>query len=135
VDLDSLRLDGHVELTGYLPDIRPAVAESWACVVPLRLGGGTRLKILEAMALGTPVVSTMKGAEGLEVQDGVDLLIAETPGEFAEQVLRIMGSVGLREELARNAARLVAAKYEWSRIGAGFCNAVEQLVLTKNTRK
>ncbi len=135
VDLDSLQLDGHVELTGYLPDIRPAVAESWACVVPLRLGGGTRLKILEAMSLGTPVISTAKGAEGLEVQDGVHLLIAETPVDFAAQVLRVLASPELRENLSRNAARLVAEKYEWSCIGAEFCQAVEQLVLRKKARK
>jgi glycosyltransferase involved in cell wall biosynthesis len=131
VDLESLRLGGQVELTGYLPDIRPAVADSWACVVPLRLGGGTRLKILEAMALGTPVISTLKGAEGLEVEDGVHLLLAGTAGEFAAQVLRVLGSPELREDLKRNAARLVAEKYEWSLIGSGFCQAVEQLVMAK----
>ena len=135
VDLGALPLDGQVELTGYLPDIRPAVAESWACVVPLRLGGGTRLKILEAMSLGTPVISTVKGAEGLEVEDGTDLLLAETPGEFAEQVLRVLRSAELRERLASSASRLVADKYEWSRIGASFRHAVERLVLTKNARK
>jgi glycosyltransferase involved in cell wall biosynthesis len=135
VDLDSLPLDGKVELTGYLADIRPAVAESWACVVPLRLGGGTRLKILEAMSLGAPVISTAKGAEGLEVEDGVHLLIAESPDEFAGQVLRVLRSADLRQELAHNAARLVGEKYEWSHIGAGFRQAVERLVLTKNARK
>jgi glycosyltransferase involved in cell wall biosynthesis len=135
VDLDSLPLDGQVELTGYLADIRPAVAESWACVVPLRLGGGTRLKILEAMSLGAPVISTAKGAEGLEVEDGVHLLIAESPDEFAGQVLRVLRSADLRQELAHNAARLVGEKYEWSHIGAGFRQAVERLVLTKNARK
>lgn len=135
VDLDALRLDGQVELTGYLPDIRPAVAESWACVVPLRMGGGTRLKILEAMALGTPVISTPKGAEGLEVQDGVHLLLADNASEFAAQVLRLLGSPELRDSLRRNAARLVAEKYEWSLIGAGFCQAVEQMVGAKKARK
>jgi glycosyltransferase involved in cell wall biosynthesis len=135
VDLDSLRLDGQVDLTGYLADIRPAVAESWACVVPLRLGGGTRLKILEAMSLGAPVISTAKGAEGLEVEDGVHLLIAESSDEFAGQVLRVLRSAELRQDLARNAARLVGEKYEWSLIGSGFRQAVERLVLTKNARK
>jgi glycosyltransferase involved in cell wall biosynthesis len=134
VDLGALPLDEHVELTGYLPDIRSAVAQSWVCVVPLRLGGGTRLKILEAMSLGTPVVSTAKGAEGLDVENSTHLLIAETPGEFAEQVLRLMNSAELRENLRRNAARLVAEKYEWSQIGADFCTAVEQLVMRNGNR-
>jgi glycosyltransferase involved in cell wall biosynthesis len=134
VDLSGLRLDGHVELTGYLPDIRPAVAQSYVCVVPLRLGGGTRLKILEAMSLGTPVVSTVKGAEGLEVENSIHLFIAETPGEFAEQVIRILHSPELRQNLARNATRLVSEKYEWSQIGAVFCAAVEQLVSNGRNR-
>jgi glycosyltransferase involved in cell wall biosynthesis len=134
VDLGGLPLDEHVELTGYLPDIRPVVAQSWACVVPLRIGGGTRLKILEAMSLGTPVISTAKGAEGLEVENGVHLLIAETAAEFAEQVLRVLRSADLREHLALNAARLVAEKYEWSHLGADFCIAVERLVSSKVAR-
>jgi polysaccharide biosynthesis protein PslH len=128
VDLGGLPIDEHVELTGYLPDIRPTVAQSWVCVVPLRMGGGTRLKILEAMSLGTPVVSTAKGAEGLDVEDSTHLLLAETPGEFAEQVMRVLRSAELRERLARNAVRLVADKFEWSQIGADFCGAIEQLV-------
>lgn len=134
VDLGGLPLDEHVELTGYLPDIRPVVAQSWACVVPLRIGGGTRLKILEAMSLGTPVISTAKGAEGLEVENGVHLLIAETAAEFADQVLRVLRSADLREHLALNAARLVAEKYEWSHLGADFCIAVERLVSSKEAR-
>jgi polysaccharide biosynthesis protein PslH len=128
VDLAGLHIDGHVQLTGYLPDIRPAVANSWACIVPLRMGGGTRLKILEAMALGTPVVSTTKGAEGLDVQDSNQILIADTPERFAEQVLRLLNSADLRERLSSNARRLVTEKFEWNQIGAEFCEAVEQLV-------
>lgn len=128
VNLAALPLDEHVELTGYVPDIRPVVAQSWACVVPLRIGGGTRLKILEAMSLGTPVISTAKGAEGLEAEHGAHLLIADTPDEFAAQVIRLLRSAELRQELAYNARRLVTEKYEWSRIGADFRLAIERLV-------
>ena len=134
VDIGGLPIDGHVELTGYLPDIRPTVAQSWVCVVPLRMGGGTRLKILEAMSLGTPVVSTTKGAEGLEVEDSTHLLLADTPDEFARQVIHILQSTELRERLRRNAENLVSERYEWSQIGADFCAAVEQL-LAKNGSK
>ena len=134
VDLGGLLIDEHVELTGFLPDIRPAVAQSWVCVVPLRMGGGTRLKILEAMSLGTPVVSTAKGAEGLDVEDSTHLLIGETPSEFADQVLRVLRSAELRERLVRNAGRLVADRYEWSQIGADFCSAIEQLVFMERNR-
>lgn len=101
-----------VEFTGFLSDIRPAVARAWAEVVPLRLGGGTRLKVLEALAIGTPLVSTSKGVEGIELLPERDVLVADTPADFAAQTLRLLGSPALREELAAN-GRLVAARYDW----------------------
>ena len=113
VDLSSLRLGEKVFLTGYLDDIRPAVARSWVCIVPLRIGGGTRLKILEAMALGTPVVSTSKGAEGLATTDGENILIADDPVEFADKVLGLLGDPNLRARLAANGRELVASRYSW----------------------
>ncbi len=131
VPLRDLALDAQVHITGYLDDIRPAVARAWACVVPLRIGGGTRLKILEAMALGTPVVSTSKGAEGLDVTDGIDILIADDPHSFARQTVRLLHDVGLRQRLATNARRLVEAKYSWQTIGDQFAALVESAVRTK----
>ncbi len=120
VPLERLPLDEGVVLTGYLDDIRPCVAQSWVCVVPLRLGGGTRLKILEAMALGTPVVSTGKGAEGLEVTPGENILIADEPIEFADAVLRLLGDRALRARLAANGRQLVQKRYDWRIIGERF---------------
>ena len=128
VPLDQLPVNGHVKFTGFLQDIRPAVAGSWVCVVPLRIGGGTRLKVLEAMSLGTPVVSTRKGAEGLDVESGKHLLIADAPQEFAAQVVRLLREPELRDYLARNAVQLVREKYEWAQIGEQFCKVVENLV-------
>jgi glycosyltransferase involved in cell wall biosynthesis len=116
VDLKRLPLGDGVILTGYLDDVRPAVAQSWGCVVPLRLGGGTRLKILEAMALGTPVVSTSKGAEGLEVTPGKDILIADEPAELADTILRLLNDRVLRTKLAIEGQQLVTQKYGWDRI-------------------
>lgn len=113
VAVDHLPLGEGAILTGYLDDIRPAVAQSWACVVPLRIGGGTRLKILEAMALGTPVVSTSKGAEGLEVTHDENILIADESAEFAGAVLRLLGDEALRAKLAANGRRLVEERYSW----------------------
>jgi glycosyltransferase involved in cell wall biosynthesis len=113
VPVERLPLSERVTLTGYLDDIRPYVTQSWACVVPLRVGGGTRLKVLEAMALGTPVVSTSKGAEGLEVTHGEDILIADTPAEFADAVLRLLDDGALRAKLATNGRRLVEKYYSW----------------------
>jgi glycosyltransferase involved in cell wall biosynthesis len=126
IDLSQLSLDEHVILTGFLQDIRPVVSESWVCVVPLRLGGGTRLKILEAMALGTPVVSTSKGAEGLDVRDGENILLADDPEKFAQQTVRLLNDPGLRQYLAQNGRSLVEAKYSWAKISADFCRAIEE---------
>jgi sugar transferase (PEP-CTERM/EpsH1 system associated) len=111
--VDRLSLGEGVVLTGYLDDIRPAIVQSWICVVPLRIGGGTRLKILEAMALGTPVVSTSKGAEGLEVTHNEDILIADEPAEFADAVLHLLSDKSLRAKLATNGRRLVEERYSW----------------------
>jgi glycosyltransferase involved in cell wall biosynthesis len=127
-DLGGLNLDDSVHLTGYVPDVRIPVAEATVCVVPIRQGGGTRLKILEAMALGTPVVATSKGAEGLEVIDGEHLLLADTPQAFADATLRLLGDPALRARLVASARRLVEARYDWAQIGQRFVRLVEETV-------
>ena len=100
VNLSSLQLDDHVKLLGYIDDIRLAVAKAWACIVPLRLGGGTRLKVLEALALGTPVVATPKAVEGLDVIPDIHVLIANDTIEFANQVVRLVNDPYLRSRIA-----------------------------------
>lgn len=117
VDLSWVPADGGVVLKGYLDDVRPAVAGAWTCVVPLRLGGGTRLKILEALALGTPVVSTAKGAEGLDLVPGQEILIADGPAELAEATLRLLREPSLRERLSAAGRRAVVDRYGWAEIG------------------
>ncbi len=119
-------LDG-VELTGYVADIRSAVAEAYCEVVPLREGGGTRLKILEALSLGTPVVSTSKGAEGLELIDGRDLLIADNPEAFAKATLQLLENPALRTMLAEQGRRIVQQRYDWRVIGEQLNNLIEQV--------
>ena len=130
VPVSRLPVGDGVELTGYLPDIRPAVAQSWVSVVPLRMGGGTRLKILEAMALGTPVVSTAKGAEGLEVTHEEDILIADAPDDFAQAVLRLLRDDDLRASLSAAGRRLVAERYSWEtcarRLEQLLCRVVQR---------
>jgi glycosyltransferase involved in cell wall biosynthesis len=118
----ALTTDG-LEFTGYLDDVRPAVANAWAEVVPLRKGGGTRLKVLESLALGTPVIATSKGVEGLDLVPERDFLLADTPDDFAAQTLRLLGSPALRNDLAQ-AGRSVAVRYDW-RVSIG---ALEQLI-------
>jgi polysaccharide biosynthesis protein PslH len=120
VNLDWASKVKNVTFTGFLKDIRPAITASYACVVPLRLGVGTRLKILEAMALGTPVITTTKGAEGLEVENGRHLLIADDPAEFSRQTLCLLSDPDLRERLSTEAGRLVHERYGWDKIGQGF---------------
>jgi glycosyltransferase involved in cell wall biosynthesis len=125
VDLAGLSLDDNVRFSGYVEDVRPLVAGAWACIAPIRQGVGTRLKILEAMALGTPVVATFKGAEGLDVTPGQDILIADRPAEFANQVVRLLRDPGLRRHLTGNARRLVEERYNWEEIGRRFVEMVE----------
>jgi len=127
VALNALSLDNSVLLTGMLDDIRPTVGTSWVAVVPLLEGGGTRLKILEAMALGTPVVSTSKGAEGLDVTPGKHILIADTPGDFASAVVGLFRSPERRRILAANARELVRARYDWTKAGAEFESFVSEI--------
>jgi polysaccharide biosynthesis protein PslH len=107
-----------IQVTGTVADVRPYYAHAAAVVVPLHVGGGTRLKILEAMAAGVPVISTALGAEGIECQDGTDLLIADTAEQMIESVDRVLmsGEVSLR--LVESARRMVAERYDWAAIGA-----------------
>lgn len=126
VALTGLALDDTVRLTGFVPDVRLPVAGAAVCVVPIRQGGGTRLKILEAMALGTPVVATTKGAEGLNVQPGEHLVIAEDPIDFAAQAVRLLRDESERQRLAANARRLVETTYDWTQIGGRFVSLVEE---------
>ncbi|MCX7624236.1 MAG: glycosyltransferase family 4 protein [Thermomicrobium sp.] len=106
-----------IEVVGTVADVRPWLARASVVVVPLRSGSGTRLKILEAFAIGRPVVSTPVGAEGLAVEDGRHLLVAEDPVRFADAVLRLLGDIGLQRSLAAAARRLVESEYAWQRIG------------------
>ncbi len=101
-----------VTLTGYVDDVRPLVAGAVCAIVPLLEGGGTRLKILEAMASRTPVVSTSKGAEGLDAVSGEHLLLADQPAAFAEALETVLSSATLREKLSESAYRLVAERYD-----------------------
>jgi glycosyltransferase involved in cell wall biosynthesis len=130
VAVSALPNTDRLTLTGHLPDVRPAVAESTICVVPLRIGGGTRLKILQAMALGTPVVATSKGAEGLEVTPGRDILLGDTPEAFAAHVCRLLSDDTMRERISAEARALVRDRYTWARSAARLNEVVSDAVST-----
>ena len=100
-----------IEFTGTVPDMRPVIAKAAVCVVPLRIGSGTRLKILEAGAMGKGMVSTPLGAEGLDFRDGQEICIADNPAEFAEAVVALMKNPSRRSELGRAARRKVMGQY------------------------
>jgi glycosyltransferase involved in cell wall biosynthesis len=103
-----------VELTGFVSDLRPLLAAAAAVVVPLRLGGGTRLKIVEAMAMGKAIVSTTLGAEGIEAVPGRDLLTEDQPAAFADAVNRLLAEPGLAARIGQSARQLAAERYAWS---------------------
>jgi sugar transferase (PEP-CTERM/EpsH1 system associated) len=111
--LNSLRDDPAVTLTGWVEDTRPYISEAAVYVAPLRMGGGTRLKLLEAMAMEKPVVATRLGAEGYPVMDGRELLLADTPADFAAAVLSLLHTSERRTELGQTARTFVERRYDW----------------------
>jgi glycosyltransferase involved in cell wall biosynthesis len=113
----ALRGEANVEVTGTVADIRPYYGEAIAAIVPVRTGGGTRLKILEAMAAGVPVVSTPLGAEGLAVSPGVDILIAEKDADWLPQLTALSTQGDLWNRLAEAGRRLVTSRYDWEILG------------------
>jgi glycosyltransferase involved in cell wall biosynthesis len=116
-----------IEFTGYLDDVRPTIASSWAEVVPLRKGGGTRLKVLQALALATPVVSTPKGVQGLGLEAGRHVLVADSAHEFAMATVELLGRPELRDRLASAGRRVVRERYDWRGIGRRFNDLVMQV--------
>jgi glycosyltransferase involved in cell wall biosynthesis len=116
----------NVQVTGTVPSVAEYLRDATVVIVPLRIGGGTRLKIFEAMAMGKAMVSTSIGAEGLDVQSGSDLIVADGPTAFAEAILSLIRDGGLREEYERAAAKL-AAQYDWSNIVHGFADVLHKV--------
>jgi len=106
-----------IEVTGTVPDVRPYYREAVASVVPLRMGAGSRLKILESMAAGVPVISTRLGAEGLEVKDGQTIILAERRDEIADALVSAASRDPQWRRLADGAREQMRARYDWSVIG------------------
>ena len=117
-----------VRVTGTVEDVRPYLDEAAASIVPLRAGGGTRLKILESLATGTPVVSTRLGAEGLPLVPGEHFLEADGPEAFAEAVVSLLRDPGRRATLAIAGRRLVVERHGWERVAGEFEERLREVV-------
>jgi glycosyltransferase involved in cell wall biosynthesis len=109
-----------VEVTGTVDDVREHVARAAVFVVPLRIGGGTRLKIFEALSMGKPVVSTTIGAEGLPLEEGVHLVRADGPAAFADAVVALLRDPARRRALGQAGRRLVEERYGWPQVARRF---------------
>ena len=124
------RKDPSITVTGRVDDVRPYMEKAAAYVVPLRIGGGTRLKIYEAMAMEKPIVSTKVGAEGLPLHDGADLLLADDAQSFAEAIVQLLKEPELAKRIGTRAARTVRERFGWQRVATDFsqicANTVER---------
>lgn len=118
-----------VRMTGYVDDIRPFVHRAACFVVPLRVGGGTRLKILDAWALGKAVVSTTAGCEGLSTANGVNMLIADDPDEFATAVTRVLEDAELRRRLEAGGRSTAVRYYDWKQVAVPMLDRYESIVV------
>jgi glycosyltransferase involved in cell wall biosynthesis len=114
-----------VQVTGTVPSVAEYLRDATLVVVPLRIGGGTRLKIFEAMAMGKAVISTSIGAEGLDVKNGRDLILADDAATFSEATILLLKDAGLRRRYEQVAAQL-AAQYDWSKIAQRFVEVLQE---------
>ena len=112
--------DPSLVVTGRVDDVRPYIERAAAYIVPLRIGGGTRLKIFEAMAMEKAVVSTTVGAEGLPLKDGVELLLADEPQTFADAVVKVLSDSSFAFELGQRAASAVRHNHQWEQVSESF---------------
>jgi sugar transferase (PEP-CTERM/EpsH1 system associated) len=133
--LNLQRKEADIVVTGYIADVRPYVVQGAVYIVPLRIGGGSRLKIVEAMAMGKAVVSTSIGCEGIDVLDNEDILIADEPEKFAANVIRLLKNNELCNKLGVNARRLAESKYSWAIIGRKLNEVYDKMINLKETEK
>jgi glycosyltransferase involved in cell wall biosynthesis len=126
--LNIARHDASIKVLGYVADIRPYVAGSAVYVVPLRVGGGTRLKVLDALSQGKAIVSTSVGCEGIEVTHGLDIYIEDEDNAFADRVVELFNDPQRRKQLGIEARKLAENKYAWASIGQVLLDAYQQVI-------
>ncbi len=131
--LELSKRNPSIIVTGRVDDVRPFMEKAAAYIVPIRIGGGTRLKIYEAMAMEKPLISTTVGAEGLPVRDGVELLIADSPRLFADAVVKVLTNELLASELGMRAAATVREKFGWPRVAGSFAEICQDICRENTT--
>jgi glycosyltransferase involved in cell wall biosynthesis len=115
-----------VTVTGEVPDVRPYYRRAWVQIVPLRIGGGTRLKIVESLAIGAPVISTTIGAQGLDLRHDHEILLADTPADFVQQTLRLVQDSKLRSQLEKNGLETARNRFSWPALGRQLCQIYQE---------
>jgi polysaccharide biosynthesis protein PslH len=118
-------MDGRIRVPGFVEDVRPYFRKATAYVCPIRYGGGTRLKILDALAMGVPLIGTSFACSGLSLKEGKHVLIAETPDNFVDQIDRVLSNLTLRMSLATAGREIVEQVYSWAVIGKRLLEAYE----------
>ena len=121
-----------VVVTGPVEDVRPYYKRSAVFVVPIRMGGGVRLKILESLSMGLPVVSTTLGAEGAGLVDGKEILVADTEQDFAGAILRLIGDPALRKRLAASGRRVAEERFDWGKIAPRLLELYDEIEHHRN---
>jgi polysaccharide biosynthesis protein PslH len=125
--------NGGVTVTGGVPDVRPYYKRAWLQIVPLRIGGGTRLKIVESLGIQTPVVSTTIGAQGLDLKNEFDILYADTAQDFVKQTRRALKDARLRQKLEVNGRASAEARLSWKKLGADLSAAYSKTILATDS--
>ena len=125
--LNLLKSYPEVAVTGWVSDVRPYITSHALYIIPLRIGGGTRIKAYEAMAMGKAMVSTTVGIEGLPVRNGEHLVIADNPTQFAAEVVRLLRDMKARSRLENNAKSFVQKHFSWDSAAAAFADICRQV--------
>ena len=126
--IEKSKRNPNLEILGYVEDIRPHVSKAAVFIAPIISGSGTKLKVLTALALGKPVVTTSLGAEGIKVTPSDDLIIADNPKDFANETISLLKNAELRRKLGENGRNLIAREYSWKVITQKMNKIYEEIV-------
>jgi glycosyltransferase involved in cell wall biosynthesis len=127
---DIAKNDQNIKITGFVEDVRPYMEEASLIIVPLRFGGGTKLKVLDSLAMGKAVVSTSIGIEGIDVSPGKNIIVADSPKEFADSVIYLLENANVRKDIGRMGRKLIEEKYDWTMIGKKQRELYKEIVLS-----